>query len=60
MVRQDKTHDYSVVNSSKLHPLSKRAECSSKYSKWQITCTCMVFAHANTAESYCAETNLKG
>jgi len=52
MVRQDNIHDYSV---SKLHPLSKRADCRSKYSKWQITCTCM----ENTAESYCAETNLK-
>ena len=53
MVRQDNTHDYSV---GKLHRLSKRADCRSKYSKRQITCTCM----ENTAESYCAETNLKG
>jgi len=53
MVKQDNTHDYSV---GKLHPLSKRADCRSKCSKRQITCTCM----ENTAESYCAETNLKG
>ena len=53
MVRQNNTQDYSV---GKLHPLSKRADCRSKYSKRQITCTCM----ENTAESYCAETNLKG
>jgi len=53
MVRQDNTHDYSV---GKIHPLSKRADCRSKYSKKQITCTRM----ENTAESYCAETNLKG
>jgi len=51
MVRQDNTHDYSV---GKLHPLSKRADCSSKYWKLHITYTCM----ENTAESYCAETNL--
>jgi len=29
MVRQDNTYDYSV---GKLHPLSKRADCRSKYS----------------------------
>jgi len=38
MVRQNNTHDYSV---GKLHLLSKRADCRSKYSKRQITCTCM-------------------
>jgi len=38
MVRQDNMHDYSV---GKLHPLSKHADCRSKYSKRQITCTCM-------------------